>query len=272
MAECRNLANQFRERGEEPPPYLELEPKWVERRAKLFEAGDYPDKGLTVTERDLVEIAANFDLPVPIWIEHSESPLELGYLTEISAEDGELFGTLSLTEEANNLIERSGARALSVGLSSDLTSIREVSLVRHPRVKSAQLFDDTLRFDTEVSFGIDWQARYEEAIRRQRKDSARDQVAKWVAGGVITPAQAPYASALLVEETGVEFNGGLTSIRDLVAKLIVAQPRHSMLGEFAPQPVEDVSSLLMLPEEAAFYRKHFPDVSLEAIAQKRRSA
>lgn len=270
--ECRMLANEFRERGEDPPPYLELDPKWVERRAKLFEAGDYPDKGVTVTERDLAAMAANFDLPVPIWIEHAESPLELGYLTEISAEDGELFGTLSLTEEANNLIERSGARALSVGLSSDLTRIREVSLVRYPRVKSAQLFDDTLRLDTEIEFGIDWRARYEEAIRKQRQDAAQDQVAKWVAGGVITPAQAPYASALLVEETGVEFNGGLTSIRDLVAKLIAAQPRHGMLGEHAPQPVEDVSSVLMLPEEAAFYRKHFPDVSLEAISQKRRSA
>lgn len=271
-AECRALANEFREQGENPPPYLEINSEWVERRAKLFEAGDYPDKGVKVTPLDLATMVSNFDLPVPVWIEHAESPLELGYLTEVSVEKGELFGTLSLTTEANSLIERSGARALSIGLSADLQQIREVSLVRFPRVKSAQLFDDSLRFDIQVDFGIDWRAKYEDAMRRQKKDVAQDQVAKWVASGRITPAQAPFASALLVEDTGVEFDGGLTSIRDLVSKLIAAQPRHGMMGEHAPQPVEDTSSVLMLPEEAAFYRKHFPDVSLEAIAQKRRPA
>lgn len=271
-AECRALANEFREQGENPPPYLEINSEWVERRAKLFEAGDYPDKGVKVTAQDLATMVSNFDLPVPVWIEHAESPLELGYLTEVSVEKGELFGTLSLTTEANNLIERSGARALSIGLSADLQQIREVSLVRFPRVKSAQLFDDSLRFDIQVDFGIDWRAKYEDAMRRQKKDVAEDQVAKWVSSGKITPGQAPFASALLVEETGVEFDGGLTSIRDLVSKLIGAQPRHGMMGEHAPQPIEDTSSVLMLPEEAAFYRKHFPDVSLEAIAQKRRMA
>lgn len=271
-AECRALANEFREQGENPPPYLEINSEWVERRAKLFEAGDYPDKGVKVTAQDLATMVSNFDLPVPVWIEHAESPLELGYLTEVSVERGELFGTLSLTTEANNLIERSGARALSIGLSADLQQIREVSLVRFPRVKSAQLFDDSLRFDIQVDFGIDWRAKYEDAMRRQKKDVAEDQVAKWVSSGKITPGQAPFASALLVEETGVEFDGGLTSIRDLVSKLIAAQPRHGMMGEHAPQPIEDTSSVLMLPEEAAFYRKHFPDVSLEAIAQKRRQA
>lgn len=271
-AECRALANEFREQGENPPPYLEINSEWVERRAKLFEAGDYPDKGVKVTAQDLATMVSNFDLPVPVWIEHAESPLELGYLTEVSVEKGELFGTLSLTTEANNLIERSGARALSIGLSADLQQIREVSLVRFPRVKSAQLFDDSLRFDIQVDFGIDWRAKYEDAMRRQKKDVAEDQVAKWVSSGKITPGQAPFASALLVEETGVEFDGGLTSIRDLVSKLIAAQPRHGMMGEHAPQPIEDTSSVLMLPEEAAFYRKHFPDVSLESIAQKRRQA
>lgn len=268
-AECRALANEFREQGENPPPYLEINSEWVERRAKLFEAGDYPDKGVKVTPLDLATMVSNFDLPVPVWIEHAESPLELGYLTEVSVEKGELFGTLSLTTEANSLIERSGARSLSIGLSADLQQIREVSLVRFPRVKTAQLFDDSLRFDIQVDFGVDWRAKYEDAMRRQKKDVAQDQVAKWVASGKITPAQAPFASALLVEETGVEFDGGLTSIRDLVSKLIAAQPRHGMMGEHAPQPIEDTSSVLMLPEEAAFYRKHFPDVSLESIAAKR---
>jgi len=264
------LAAEFREHGEAPPPYLAIEPNWIERRAKLFEAGDYPDKGIVVNARDLDRLAANFDLPVPILIEHAESPLELGYLTEVSSEDGELFGVLCLTEEANALIERSGAKSLSIGLNGDLTQIREVSLVRNPRIASAQLYcDGEVQTEFIVDFGIDWRGRYESAISEGRLERVRNEVMNWVAKGRLTPAQAPYATALLAQESGVEFDGGLVPIRDLVAKLVACQPSHRMCGELAPQPAEDASALLMLPEEAAFYRKHFPDVSLETIAQKR---
>ncbi|MBC8064507.1 MAG: hypothetical protein H7Y17_06740 [Chlorobia bacterium] len=271
QAERENLASVFREQGESPPPYFDIDSQWIERRAKLFESGDYPDKGVTITQRDLERMAANFDLPVPVWIEHAESPLELGYLTEVAVEDGELFGLLALTQEANALIERSGAKSLSIGLSADLAQIREVSLVRFPRVASAQLFNDSILFESKIEFGIDWRAKYEEAMVIQRTHMAQEQIKKWIAKGQITPAQAPYATALLSQESGIEFNGGLIPIRDLVSKLIASQAQHGMFGEHAPQPIEDTSSVLMLPEEAAFYRKHFPDVSLEAIAQKRAS-
>ncbi len=272
LDEHEALAAQFREHGENPPPYLEIDPTWVERRAKIFEAGVYPDKGVTVTAEDLATMVANFDLPVPILIEHAESPLELGYLTEVAVEGQELFGTLSLTTEANNLIEKSGARSLSVGLTPDLRQIREVSIVRFPRVKSAQLFDDSMRFETPVEFGIDWRAKYEDAVRLRKHHDANQQVAKWVEGGLVTPAQAPFVSALLVEDSGVEFNGSLVPVRDLVAKMIGAQPKHSMFGEIVRSSGEDDSLSSMLPEEAAFYRKHFPDVSLKSIAEKRRLA
>jgi hypothetical protein len=270
QSEREALAAEFRREGESVPPYLDLEPNWIERRAKLFESGDYPDKGVTVTAKDLDRLASNFDLPVPILIEHAESPLEIGYLTSVSSEDGELFGILSLTEEANSLIERSGAKALSIGLSGDLAEIREVSLVRNPRIASAQLYHapvEPTEFDSD--FGIDWRGRYEHERRRNRMEKVEDQVRQWVDKGRLTPAQVPFATALLAEESGVEFDGGLVPIKDLVAKLVAAQPGHAMFGELAPQSVEDASSLLMLPEEAAFYRKHFPEVSLESIAQKR---
>jgi hypothetical protein len=268
-AERDALAHDFRERGESPPPYLDIDPTWIERRAKLFETGAYPDKGITVTESDLDRLASNFDLPVPIWIEHAESPLEIGYLTEVTSEDGELFGLLSLTNEANALIERSGAKSLSIGLTADLAQIREVSLVRYPRVASAQVFTDSIEFVAHVEAPVDWQARYQRLARERHEFGVREQVSAWIASGKITPAQAPYATALLADEGGIEFNGGMAPIRDLIAKLIACQPSHAMFGETAPQEVEDASRLLLLPEEAAFYKKHFPDVSLEAIAQKR---
>ncbi len=45
---------------------------------------------------------------MPLLIEHATSPLELGYLTSVEADGGELFGTVALSAEANVLIEKSG--------------------------------------------------------------------------------------------------------------------------------------------------------------------
>src|SRR5687767_10849414 len=113
---------------------------WIERSAKLFEAGEFPEKGVSITPEQLAGLAGAFQDPVPVLIEHSESPLELGYLTSVQVMGDELFGTVSFTPEAHVLVERSGARSLSLGLTPDLTRIREVSLVRNPRIESAQLF------------------------------------------------------------------------------------------------------------------------------------
>jgi hypothetical protein len=38
---------------------------WVERKAKLFEAGEHPDKRIIVSDEDLVALAAAFSEPVP---------------------------------------------------------------------------------------------------------------------------------------------------------------------------------------------------------------
>jgi hypothetical protein len=262
------LSEEFRRIEAPVPQFLAGEPMWVERRAKLFETGDYPDKGLTVTQADLERLVANFDLPVPILIEHAASPLELGFLTEVVAEDGELFGLIALTEEANALIERSGATALSIGLTADLTEIKEVSLVRFPRVASAQLFSG-VHFDSRLESEPNWRERYESLVDQQRAGHVESEIKTLVAKGQLSPAQAPFASALLQREDAVTFDGQSVPVRDLVMKLIKSQPSHGMFGEKAFQPIEDMSGLLMLPEEVAFYKRHFPDVSLESIAQKR---
>lgn len=139
----------------------------VRREAKLFEAGDYPDKGVTVLPEDLADLAARFQRPVPILIEHTDSPLALGFLESVRADGTELFGTVALSEEANCLIEQSGADSLSLGLSPDLREIQEVSLVRHPRVPSARLFAGPI-FHTKLptrKTEADWQARAEAAER-----------------------------------------------------------------------------------------------------------
>ncbi|RYG24586.1 hypothetical protein EON82_10240, partial [bacterium] len=88
---------------------------WVQRRAKLFEAGEYPDKGILVTDEDLIALAEGFSRPVPVLIEHAQSPLELGFLTAVERSGKDLFGTVSLSQEADALVRKSGARGLSLG-------------------------------------------------------------------------------------------------------------------------------------------------------------
>ena len=69
---------------------------WVTREAKLFEAGAYPDKGIEVSEEDLTALVEGFAAPVPLLIEHAESPLQMGFLTSVVRKGRELLGRLSL--------------------------------------------------------------------------------------------------------------------------------------------------------------------------------
>jgi len=113
----------------------------VERDAKLFEAGDYPDKKLTVTEDDLDTIIGNF-AEIPVKIEHIDTPFDgaLGIVKAIWRKGKELFGRLVFSPEAWALAEKAGAKKLSVAISKDKTHLAEVSLTTSPRVASAAVF------------------------------------------------------------------------------------------------------------------------------------
>lgn len=221
-------------------------PAWVERRAKLFEAGEYPDKGLTITAEHLDGLVKNFNRPVPVLIEHAESPLQMGVLRSVERVGDELFGQIALSAEADALVERSGARSLSLGLSPDLGAIREVSLVRNPRVPDARLFFVADPTPTPP-------VRLDEYVRQ----------------GKLLPSQVPFAKAILATDSAIEFNGDRTPLRQLLIAMIERQPPHSLFSELAPASTQDHSQHLMLPEEAAFYRRHFPDVALDEIAKRR---
>jgi hypothetical protein len=255
------LARTMAEAGLTVPSYLERPQRWVDRQAKLFEAGEYPDKGVRVRPEDLAALAENFDLPVPVLIEHATSPLELGYLTAVEARDGELYGTVALTQEADLLIESSGAGALSVGLAPDLTAIRELSLVQQPRVASARLFGGLVEFTSPLAAG--WRSEKSE-FERQRDEA-------WVAGlieqGRLVPAQAGPALALLSFRGEVAFDGATTPVRRLVEQLLAAAPGHRMFGSRVADRLHHPAPLP--PDEAEFYRRHFPGLSLEEIARRR---
>ncbi len=116
---------------------------FMERECLLFEAGEYADKGVTITAADLEAIARNSPDEVPVKIEHlPESPFDgaLGVVTKLRASGSQLWGVLRQPLEAWRLAQRAGARSLSVGL--DVTGMRlaETSFVCHPRVANAQVF------------------------------------------------------------------------------------------------------------------------------------
>lgn len=261
------LAREIHQSGGNPPAYLGTHTAWVDRQAKLFEAGDYPDKGVKVTREDIVQLAKDFDLPVPVLIEHAMSPLEIGFLTDVEAVGNDLFGTLALSEEADALIECSGARSLSLGLSADLRQIREVSLVRNPRVESARMFGSDLQFWAELE-GTPWRARFEALEAKNRQDEARRQVSEWLNAGKLLPTQVAFAKALLLFDGNVTFDGESAPVAAIFREFIGRQPSHGLYTELAPDGGGS-SEALFLPEEAEFYRRHFPDVGLDQIAAKR---
>ncbi|MBL8086698.1 MAG: hypothetical protein JNM85_01350 [Chthonomonas sp.] len=251
-----------------PPEFVARE-DWISRRAKLFQTGVFLDKGVTITQETLQTLEGTFRDPVPVLIEHARSPLELGFLTQVSAEGEELFGLVQLTPEANALIERSGAKSLSLGLSNDMTNIREVSLVSVPRIPDAKLFSAEDVWFTGGLESVDWQAEYDRARKRGNDSETDRQIDQWLKEGKLIPSQAAFAKALLRSGDAVEFGGQPTALRDLLIAMIERQPPHAAFHEVAPgasgAPATDLD-----PEEAAFYRRYFPEMDLNTIAKRKR--
>ena len=134
----------LKEHGYEP---LEIEPAErefsddaIERDALLMEAGEYPDKGTIITEESLQQMAES-GVGAPVIVEHRPT-LVLGWISELWRKGRQLWGKLRLKPHANQLVEESGVRGLSVGLARTENGfqLREVSLTATPRVANAQLF------------------------------------------------------------------------------------------------------------------------------------
>lgn len=134
----------------------------VRRHAKLFEAGDYPDKGVEVTEDDLDKIIATHT-SVPIKIEHSESIFDgaLGVVEGLYRKGKELFGFMNFPDVAWDLISTTKHRSLSCGIKKDKSGLSEVSLVTNPRVADAQVFtmsEEAIIFNDDIT----WDAKVED--------------------------------------------------------------------------------------------------------------
>lgn len=264
-SERAQLRDRLESLGLDPPIFLDKEQTWVDRRAKLFEVGEYKDKGVSVTVETLQLLVDTFDLPVPILIEHAKSPLQMGYLTHVQSEGDELFGTLSLTKEANDLVEMSGAHSLSLGLNSALTEIEEVSIVKNPRVPTARLFTGRV-----FAMETDWKAEYEALQGELSKQFTKRRIEELVAEGRVVPAQVPFANALLESSERVTFDGESVPVPSLLVSLLESGHRHSLFTEHAPAGAGPSHQLPV--EEQEFYDRYFSGLSLEDIARNRRQA
>ncbi len=130
------------------------------RTGKLFEAGPYPDKGLTVTTAQLRQAASDFKGPLRLNLEHYPSVLDgqLGTLDSVTVSDDgrELFGTVTEPAWLTTVL---GNTARRVSLEWDVAKkqITGIALVIAGRVPDAVLFtafsrDARFRAENEVDF------------------------------------------------------------------------------------------------------------------------
>jgi len=117
----------------------------VERTAKLFEVGEYPDKGITVSNTDLDRTVGQFTAPVNIKVEHKDSPFdgEVGNVQSIFRRGNELWGKVQLPDNVWSIMRSKGRRGISVGLDRNTLALNEVSWTNKPRIPSAMVFSTT---------------------------------------------------------------------------------------------------------------------------------
>jgi hypothetical protein len=226
----------------------------IEREAKLFEAGSYPDRGIEVTEEDLDRIIANTS-EAPVRIEHSATPFDgaLGVLKSVYRKGKELFGRLCFTQAAWELIKAANAKRLSVAILKDKSGIAEVSLVREPRVadaavfgegESVQLGDSELSLDAEFSAPVEDPEHPElvedaEVLRLRRQlleketDTLIDEAKR---SGKLAPAAEVFARAILRsdESSVITFGDQPTPISQVFRWFLESQPKVIEFSELAP--------------------------------------
>lgn len=215
----------------------------IEREAKLFEAGSYPDKGIEITEEDLDAIVAN-TAEAPIRIEHSATPFDgaLGFLKGVYRRGRELFGKLCFTKAAWELVNSANAKRLSVAIAKDKTGITEVSLVRDPRIADAAVFSasESVKLD-EVDLSLDAAFSTDDAevdrLRGELADrEAQSRIDELKRMGKITPASEPFARVLLRPDDSsvVTFGATPTPVADIFRWFLESQPKVVEFSELAP--------------------------------------
>lgn len=114
--------------------------EWVERDARLFQAGEYPDRDFSADEGDLDAMVAATQAGerVPVYVEHHERFMDLGdVVTDSLRRVGDwIVGRVKMPRAINDAILTGG---VSVRIDRATKRIRELSLTPTPRVAGAAL-------------------------------------------------------------------------------------------------------------------------------------
>lgn len=240
----------------------------IEREAKLFEAGSYPDRGIEISEDDLDRIVQNAS-EAPIRIEHTSTPFDgaLGVLKSVYRKGKELFGRLCFTKAAWELVSQANAKRLSVAIKRDKSGIAEVSLVREPRIADAAVFgegDSVLMECCELEIPAQFSEEDSEATKLRRKlvdkevDTCIDTLKRQ---GKLAPASEVFARAILRsgDTSLITFGDHPTPVSEIFKWFLESQPKVIEFGELAtadssdPEP-EVFAKLGVTSEQVEKYR------------------
>lgn len=260
----------------------------MERDAKLFEAGEYPDRGLTVTEAHLDQMVQAFTEPAPVLLEHLAGGWVVGSLTRVWRRGAELFGRVQLLPEAAALIQRLGIRGLSVGLASDLQRILEVSVTAAPRVADARLWSDACRFpaswadadlpESAVSLEAEGMqpadpeppaAEDAPAESTEHAEEADTLLRRWMQQGRLTPAAAPFARALLGASGAlVRFGETQQNAAQLFRQYMEAMPTLDLYSERSRTDADEEPPFT--EDQREWLRRYWGDMPWETLARAAR--
>lgn len=207
----------------------------IEREAKLFEAGSYPDRGIEIDEADLDAISANTS-DAPIRIEHTDTPFDgaIGVLKSVYRKGRELFGRLCFTAAAWELIKAANAGRLSVAIRKDKSAIAEVSLVREPRVADAAVFSagEVVRLDGGCVQDAGAVTRAACRAGSAEFDRTIDDLKR---AGKLVPASEPFARAILAagESNTVTFGQDTAAVSEVFLRFLESQPKVIEFAELA---------------------------------------
>lgn len=217
----------------------------VTRDVQLFQAANYPDKGVNVSIDDLKTIAKNTGR-VPIQVGHTEPEFKLGEAHGLYVKDDWLWGKFDLHPAADVLLNHNGLKTVSVGMNPAKTHLLEVSATASPRVVGARMFsgeqciafslgetapagkegktmpEDVKDAITPAQFSALETRMNEErtarlaAERRMRETEARQIVRDL---GQVPPAAAEFAVRLLASEQPITFSENGADVEKPVAAL-----------------------------------------------------
>ena len=106
----------------------------------------------------------------------------------------------------------------------------------------------------------------QEREREERAREAEEWANQWVAEGRMSPAERPFALALLGSSEPVEFGEDGMTAREAARRLFTARPLAPVSQELAPQAASPAAG--MDSDAADFFRRRFSGLSLDEIARR----